>query len=203
MDELQPGDGVYAPNLKREVEIVATTRSHESLICTVNGLRISRKHPVNLSPGCEESAWLEPQAISAVEQLPEPMLVHNFVLAEGGTMAVNGIAVVTLGPDTPSDHPYYGSAAVISDLQALPSWPTCDWAGAPCKTPPAAAGGARSGWSPGAGGRIGWSALAEREEARAISLLHKAAKRELRGKLAKATEARKLRDARSAAAAGA
>ena len=80
----------------------------------------------------------------------------------------------------------------------------CDWAGAPCKTPPAAAGsGARSGWSPGAGGRIGWSALAEREEARAISLLHKAAKRELRGKLAKATEARKLQDARSAAAAGA
>jgi len=127
VDELRPNDAVWAPNLQCEVTIVATTRSFESLICTVNGLRISRKHPVNLSAGCDESAWVEPQNLGAVEKLAEPLAVHNFVLSSGGTMAVNGMSVVTLGLDTPSDHEYYGTAAVVDDLKALPTWPACEW----------------------------------------------------------------------------
>ena len=47
--------------------------------------------------------------------------------SSGGTMAVNGMSVVTLGPDTPSAHEYYGTAAVIDDLKALPTWPACEW----------------------------------------------------------------------------
>ena len=127
VDELRPGNAVWAPNLQREVTIVATSRSFVSLTCTVNGLRISRKHPVNLSAGCDESAWVEAQNLGAVEKLAEPLAVHNFVLSSGGTMAVNGMSVMTLGPDTPSDHEYYGTAACVDDLKALPSWPACEW----------------------------------------------------------------------------
>ena len=61
--------------------------------------------------------------------------MHNFVLAEGGVMRVNGMSVLTLGsqqsaglsPEHPCAHPFYGTPKVLEHLKALPSWPSCEW----------------------------------------------------------------------------
>ena len=129
VDELRVGDKVFAPNLQREVDVVATTRAFETKVCIVNGLRISRKHPVKSSPG---SAWVAPQDISETMELLEPLVVHNFVLSAGGAMQVNGMSVVTLGPSEAMRelgelfHPYYGTTRVLNDLKAMPTWPCCE-----------------------------------------------------------------------------
>jgi len=132
VDELQPGDHVFSPVLGRNVEILATTRSLESRVCTVNRLRISRKHPIKMEPGAE---WVFPMNVakSGVELLSTPLLVHNFVLAEGGAMRVNGMDVITLGDNEAAGmgahevHAYYGTSRVVKELKALPSWPACEW----------------------------------------------------------------------------
>ena len=129
VDELRVGDKVFAPNLQREVDVVATTRAFETKVCIVNGLRISRKHPVKTSPG---SAWVAPQDITETMDLLDPLVVHNFVLSAGGAMQVNGMSVVTLGPSEVMRelgelfHPYYGTTRVLNDLKAMPTWPCCE-----------------------------------------------------------------------------
>ena len=131
VDSLRAGDTVYSPSLEREVTVTATTVSREKQVCTLNGLRISRKHPVKLGP---QSDWELPVDLCEGKVLHlsgEGATVHNFVLSEGSTLEVNGMSVLTLGDDaaagkTPA-HPFYGTSAVVDALKAKPSWPEVKW----------------------------------------------------------------------------
>jgi hypothetical protein len=129
VDALRPGSNVFSPALRRAVEVVATTRGlEEDKICTIKGLRLTHKHPIQLDGA---GAWVFPKDVAKTTRPTQPLVVHNFVLAEGGTMRVNGMSVLTLGPKRPQGsvcaHPFYGSAQVIEHLKALPSWPNCSW----------------------------------------------------------------------------
>ena len=131
VDSLRAGDTVYSPSLEREVTVTATTVSREKQVCTLNGLRISRKHPVKLGP---QSDWELPVDLCKGKVLHlsgEGATVHNFVLSEGSTLEVNGMSVLTLGDDaaagkTPA-HPYYGTHAVVDALKAKATWPEVKW----------------------------------------------------------------------------
>lgn len=114
---------------------MATTRSVERRrIVTINGLRLTHKHPVQLGGS---QRWVFPKDIASccVAEPAEPLTVHNFVLSGGGAMRVNDMVVVTLGDnaaagmaaDDPCSHPVYGTRKVVEHLKALPSWPECLW----------------------------------------------------------------------------
>ena len=130
VDQVRVGDRVFSPNLGREVEVLATTLSLETKICTINGLRISRKHPIKFA---QHEQWVAPEDIApgGVTDLATPIFTHNFVVSEGGTMLVNSISVVTLGDNEAAAlipiHPYYGTCRVVEHLKTLPSWPECRW----------------------------------------------------------------------------
>lgn len=107
---------------------MATTKCLETKVCTINGLRLSRKHPVKLA-----DAWLCPRDLAPVIHLSaeQPLPVYNLVLSAGGAASINGMSVITLGDDVAAGrrppHPYYGTPKVVADLMALPSWPACAW----------------------------------------------------------------------------
>jgi len=128
--EVKVGDRVFSPSLGRDVEVVATTLSLETRICKINGLRISRKHPVKTTP---HGPWVMPEDITegGVTELTEAIFTHNFVLSEGGTVSVNGMCVITLGDNESAalspPHPFYGTSRVVDHLRTLPSWPECRW----------------------------------------------------------------------------
>jgi len=128
VDQLRAGDTVFSPNLGRAVKVLATTRSMETKVSTVNGLRISAKHPIKLE---SEAEWVLPQDVAGVEKLTEPLVVYNLVLSEGGTVRVNNMTVITLGDNVAAGmspvHPYYGTSNVVDYLKALPTWPDCEW----------------------------------------------------------------------------
>ena len=134
VDVLRPGDAVFCPALGRAVEVLATTRGLErDNVCTVKGLRLTHKHPVQLDG--KSGAWVFPKDVAPTTRPARPLVVHNFVLAEGGVMRVNGMSVLTLGsqqsaglsPEHPCAHPFYGTPKVLEHLKALPSWPSCEW----------------------------------------------------------------------------
>ena len=134
VDALRPGDAVFCPTLGRAVAVVATTRGLEhDKVCTVKGLRLTHKHPVKLDD--KSGAWVFPKDVAATTRPAKPLVVHNFVLAEGAVMRVNGMSVITLGnqqsagllTEHPCAHPFYGTPKVLEHLKALPSWPSCEW----------------------------------------------------------------------------
>ena len=133
-DELRAGDKVYSPTLGREVDVVATFKGVEKAkICTVGGLRITHRHPIQLP---NTTVWQMPKdvAVDGTAKLGQPLTVYNFVVAEGGTMRVNNMTVITLGDqqsagvpaDHPCAHPFYGTSRVIEAMKRRHSWPNCE-----------------------------------------------------------------------------
>jgi len=81
-----------------------------------DGLSLTPYHPIQL-----HGKWEFPQDVAPVGLYP-CSAVYNFVLAAEHTMVVNGVVCATLAhgfTEAVVQHPYFGTAKVIEDLQSL------------------------------------------------------------------------------------
>lgn len=123
VDRLLKDDWVMTPNgsATRVICVLKTEcANQETLLCTLKGdLVITPYHPIR-----REGQWYFPSTLAPVQLLP-CSAVYNFVLEKEHIMVINGVECVTLGHTFTADvvrHPYFGSAAVLDDLQMLPGW---------------------------------------------------------------------------------
>lgn len=88
-------------------------------VCVINGLRISRRHPIRFA---ESSAWELPLAHKFSKSAAEEGLSHiyNIVLESGHVARINGVDVITLGHGIRDIqelvHPLYSRAAFVGAL---------------------------------------------------------------------------------------
>jgi len=82
-----------------------------------NGLIITPYHPIK-----NNNVWTFPCSISPIKDIVCDA-VYDFVLDHGHIMIINGIECVTLGHNINDNeiikHPYFGTNAVINDLQKI------------------------------------------------------------------------------------
>jgi len=83
------------------------------------GLRITPWHPIRI-----DGEFYFPSTIGRTSEC-ECSEVYNFVLESQHVMKINGIECVTLGHGFQEEvvkHPYFGTSAVIKDLQKMKGW---------------------------------------------------------------------------------
>jgi len=120
------------------------------LVQLPGGLKLTPYHPVLLpTPGTKLHKWQFPIDLGPVREVRCPA-VFNFVLSHGHALVINGLPCVTLGhgftqdcwpPATPTQasvepasspssssgvvaHQYFGTEAVVKDLQQMRGWPS-------------------------------------------------------------------------------
>jgi hypothetical protein len=84
-----------------------------------NGLVITPYHPIRLN-----NKWEFPCTLQAPQE-HDSEAIYNFVLESGHIMLINGVECVTLAHGFQEDvvrHPYFGTNAVIEDLQNMEGW---------------------------------------------------------------------------------
>ncbi|KAI8921744.1 hint-domain-containing protein, partial [Entophlyctis helioformis] len=90
------------------------------LVTLDGGLRITPYHPVQQS-----GKWAFPCSIAEPASVP-CYAVYNLVLDSNHTIIANGHATVTLGHGVANDpvasHPYFGTRAVVDDLECMRGW---------------------------------------------------------------------------------
>merc|ERR1711988_1504777 len=99
--------------------------SHKKLLSMPGGLTITGRHPVYW-----EGAWALPMELCSVVhdmgEVSNPAgVVFNFVLDRSHILLVNEVQCVTWGHGIKAptvEHAYYGTSAVVADLQAMPGW---------------------------------------------------------------------------------
>jgi len=125
VESLRKGDAVATPDGPREVLCLTRHVSGDgrSLLVALpgSGLRLTPWHPVRLEAG---GRWSFP-AWHADAQEVECGEVWNLVLAGGSAVYADGVVACTLGHGLMDDvvrHAYYGTGAVVRDLQRLPGF---------------------------------------------------------------------------------
>jgi len=151
IEQLRAGDAVALPGGgAASVRCVVAYGGAAAVRLPGSGLVITPWHPVrvggrwcfpaDLASGAAAAAATAavgtatgravPNADAALSSmLVSPGRVYNLVLDGGHVVMVNGIEAVTLGhglQDEIARHPYFGSDAVVRDLEALPGW-QCGW----------------------------------------------------------------------------
>lgn len=105
-----------------QIKCVVKSRVHTEYIdmCRINGFFITPWHPIMNSDG----SWIFPINITNEIQV-ELSWIYNIVLDDGCCVFINNTPVITLGHnlDHPiAAHPYYGTQAIVNDLETMPGW---------------------------------------------------------------------------------
>lgn len=92
---------------------------HTQLVSFENGLKVTPWHPI-----CIDGTWKFPADIQpAIDTSCDA--VYNFVLDKSHIVLVNNVQCCTLGHglnDAVVQHEYFGTNAIIQDLQRFPGW---------------------------------------------------------------------------------
>lgn len=114
------------------VVCVITYRGVKTVRLPGSGLSITPWHPVRVggqwrfpADVVAEAAAASPVPVDPHSLLEAPPRVYNLVLDSGHVVVVDGVEAVTLGHGFQEDvlrHPFFGTAAVVQQLQALPGW---------------------------------------------------------------------------------
>eukprot|EP00798_Chlamydomonas_sp_ICE-L_P026003 gene26003-11694_t len=114
------------------VQCVITYSAVATVKLPGSGLVITPWHPVRSPAGTWhfpadlllDPAPMLPDSAPLVPDL-STQVVYNYVLASGHIASVDGVECVTLGHGFQEDvvrHPFFGSQAVVEELQMLPGW---------------------------------------------------------------------------------
>ena len=117
--------------IKFEDNAVVVCKDEKESLCTLpSGLRITPWHPIiqeKENPtllGSVISAWTFPSEL--IDPKEEACTaIYSFVVDRGHVILVNGVPCVTLGHSFTNPkvkHPYFGSPAVLKDLQKKEGW---------------------------------------------------------------------------------
>jgi len=128
--EMNKGDYVKTPNGFAKVLCITKTHCHNNQTILVNmkyGLRVTPFHPVRYNDNWQFPAKIIEHGNNSIEMSNQECdIVYNFVLDTDHIMVINGYECCTLGHGiTDNDviqHDYYGTEAVIKDLQKSSTW---------------------------------------------------------------------------------
>jgi len=130
VSEINKGDYVKTPNGFACVACVTKTycQNNQTILVNMkNGLRVTPYHPVRYNNEWQFPAKLIEDGNSSVEMSNQQCdIVYNFVLNKDHVMIINGYECCTLGhgfrDNSVIQHDYYGTGAVIEDLQKSSTW---------------------------------------------------------------------------------
>eukprot|EP00826_Nyctotherus_ovalis_P047963 TRINITY_DN55_c0_g2_i5.p1 TRINITY_DN55_c0_g2~~TRINITY_DN55_c0_g2_i5.p1 ORF type:complete len:639 (+),score=185.10 TRINITY_DN55_c0_g2_i5:234-2150(+) len=120
--ELKKGDEVICAGGEKAkvVALVVTKVEREVELVELNGVKLTRKHPVRLN-----GQWHFPMSVKKGNMIYCDA-VYNLVLDRSHIVVISGLEVVTLGhgfkDNAVIEHKYYGSQRVISDLKEFEGW---------------------------------------------------------------------------------
>eukprot|EP00492_Amphilonche_elongata_P004733 TRINITY_DN50_c0_g1_i5.p1 TRINITY_DN50_c0_g1~~TRINITY_DN50_c0_g1_i5.p1 ORF type:complete len:603 (+),score=103.34 TRINITY_DN50_c0_g1_i5:158-1966(+) len=116
------GDEVRTCNGKAKIRcVMKTIVSPEAAFCELpSGLLLTPWHPVRI-----KNEWVFPNSLAAVT-MRKCDAYYNFVLEKHHSMFIESTEAVTLGHNFKDNkviaHPYFGSQAVVQDLQSFEGW---------------------------------------------------------------------------------
>jgi hypothetical protein len=130
IEEVRQGDFVKTPSGTAVVICVTKTfcaNNQTILVNMKNGLRVTPYHPIRYNNEWQFPAKLLEDGNNSIDMSnQECNIVYNFVLNKDHIMIINGYECCTLGHGiTENDviqHDYYGTDAVVRDLQNSSSW---------------------------------------------------------------------------------
>jgi hypothetical protein len=104
----------------RVVCVVRTTKKSHTEVCVLNGVKITPWHPVKV-----RGQWTFPADVAPIE-LQLMSHIYSFVLDAGhASVWVNGVECISLGHNLREPvafHPYFGTDAVVRDLEKMVGW---------------------------------------------------------------------------------
>ena len=119
---VERGDVLAGGAVVRAVIKTELTAATTPMVVFPDGLVITPWHPVK----SETDEWVFPANVGKTQEL-ELDAYYNFVLESGHIATIDGVQVCTLGHGIAGPvigHPYFGTRAVLKDLEIRPGWDT-------------------------------------------------------------------------------